>query len=334
MKTQFGTTKQGIETFLYTIENDKTALSVTDYGATLVKVVYKPENIDVITGFDDVRGYQSHDAYMGASIGRTANRIAGGVFTLNKKTYQVPVNNNGNANHGGISGFDKKIWKAEEKENEIVFSYRSCDGEEGYPGNLDVKVTYRLTETGFMIEARGMSDQDTLFAYTNHAYFNLDGTDSVLSHTLKVCADTYALSDENGLAQDHPVSVKGTPFDFTVPKQIGSDIDQDNEQLHFGHGYDHFFPVSGSGMREMAVLKGKKLAMTITSSLPGIQVYTGNYLTHMKGKAGHVYDKQCAAALECSYMPNAVNYPDINEKPILRKGEEAVQTICYSFQEV
>ncbi|MGM9940730.1 MAG: aldose epimerase family protein [Bulleidia sp.] len=332
MKQSFGNC-QGKEVFLYTIENEKIRFSVTDYGASLVSLEYKPCSIDTVEGYDNVDDYMRHDTYLGASIGRTANRIEKGIFTLNGITYHIPVNNNGNANHGGIHGFDKKIFDTQCSEHEIVFTYTSMDGEEGYPGTLHVKITYRLLESGIAIVSEGRAEQDTLFAYTNHSYFNLDESQDAMQHTLMIPSDRYALLDETCLTLNRTSPVSGTPFDFTTPKEIGQDIDCDDIQLTYGAGYDHHYPIAGKGMRKMAVLAGQKLTMTMSSDFPGFHLYTANWLNGAKGKKGHVYPRRSAVCLEAEYCPNAVNYADMEEKPVVRAGETLRHEIRYEFSE-
>ena len=329
MKTYFGSTPSGEETYLYTLENAKLKAAVTDYGATLVSLIDRETGIDMVLGFDSTEEYCAQDAYIGASIGRTANRIGRGMFTLNGITYRVPVNNNGNCNHGGIEGFDKKVFAAEEKDNAVIFRRRSPHDEEGFPGNLDVEITYTLDEEGLSITASGISDQDTLFAYTCHSYFNMDESDTVLDEKLMLKADRFSPNDPDGMATGSYQSVIGTPFDFRDFHEIGERIQEDDIQLKEALGYDHFFPVEGEGIREMAVLKGKKLALHVYSDLPGIQVYTANYTRGLKGKYGRRYEPHCAAALEASYCPNAVNIENEKRKPILRRGETLSCVIRY-----
>ena len=320
MKKSFGFNKEGKEVSLYTLENEKIRMSVMDYGATLVSFVDKETGIDLVEGFDCVEDYMKQDTYIGASIGRTANRIKDGTFSLNGKTYHCPVNNGPNCNHGGMEGFDKKLWHAVEEEDSVTFRYTSIDGEEGYPGNLFVKVVYQLKENGISIVSEGRSDQDTLFAYTNHSYFNLDESENAMDHGLKIYGDQYALSDQDGLTLDEVVSVKNTPFDFTEWKLVGKDINEDNQQLRFGAGYDHHYPIKGQGLRDMAILKGKKVTLTMRSDFPWFHLYTANWLPGWKGKRGHNYPKRSAVCLEAEYMPNAINYPD-QVQPVVHAGE-------------
>jgi aldose 1-epimerase len=317
MKSTFGKLKDGREVTLYTIENDHIIMKVMNYGATLVSFIQKDTGVDIVEGFDDIGGYLDQTTYIGASIGRTANRIEKGKFTLNGKEYTVPINNGGNCNHGGIEGFDKKIWSAVEEGDKVTFRYTSIDGEEGYPGNLFVKVVYRLLDDGISISTEARSDQDTLFAYTNHSYFNLEESEDAMNHEVMVHSNTYGLSDENGLTLNELVSVEGTPFDFQTFKQIGKDINVENEQLKYGSGYDHHYVIDGEGLREMAVVRNDKLELHAYSDYPGMHLYSANWLENKTGKKGHKYPPRSAICLEAEYMPNAINYPNIEPKPIV-----------------
>ena len=331
MRRSFGKCEDR-DVFLYTLENGNIRFSVCDYGATLVSLEVLPLKRDVVEGYTCVEDYMRHDTYLGASIGRTANRIEKGTFTLNGKEYHIPINNNGNANHGGIHGFDKKIFDTQVLDDEIVFTYVSEDGEEGYPGTLHVSITYRLEENGISIISSGKAEADTLFAYTNHSYFNLDESEDAMEHELMICADRYALLDETCLTLNQLVPVAGTPFDFTTFKPIGRDIGEDNQQLQFGAGYDHHYPIDGCGMHKMAVVKGKDIEMTFSSDFPGFHLYTANWLNGAKGKKGHVYPARSAVCLEAEYMPNAINYPDVSEKPVVKAGKTLTHEIRYEFK--
>ncbi len=332
MKSTFGKLKDGREVTLYTIENDHIVMKVMDYGATLVSFIQKDTGIDVVEGFEDIEGYLNQTSYIGASVGRTANRIEKGKFKLNGKEYTVPINNNGNCNHGGIEGFDKKIWSGVEEEDKVTFRYTSVDGEEGYPGNLFVKVVYSLLEDGISISTEARSDQDTLFAYTNHSYFNLEESDDVLNHEVMVHSDQYGLSDENGLTLNELVPVENTPFDFRTFKQLGKDINEENIQLKYGKGYDHHYPIEGTGLREMAVVRNDKLELHAYSDYPGMHLYSGNWLENKVGKKGHRYPERSAVCLEAEYMPNAINYPNVEPKPIVHVEESQKHEIQYRLK--
>lgn len=332
MKTQFGRLQDGKEVSLYTIENAHIKMSVTDYGATLVSLIQKDTNIDVVEGFEDVQGYVNQTSYIGASIGRTANRIEKGIFTLEGKTYHLPINNNGNCNHGGIEGFDKKVWAAIEEDDRITFRYTCKDQEEGYPGNLFVKVTYVLLEDGISIQTEARSDATTLFAYTNHSYFNLEESENALNHEVKIESDSYGLSDANGLTLNKIVSVKDTPFDFTSFKQVSKDINEDNEQLTFGAGYDHHYPIAGTGLRLMATCRTNTLQLQMLSDYPGMHFYSANWLENKTGKKGHQYPRRSALCFEAEYMPNAINYENVHPKPIVKVGDIQKHEIQYRLK--
>ncbi len=332
MQENFGKLKDGREVTLYTIENEHIIMKVMNYGATLVSLIQKDTGIDVVEGFDNVEGYLDQTSYIGASIGRTANRIEKGKFSLNGKEYTIPINNNGNCNHGGLEGFDKKIWHGIEDEDHITFRYTSVDGEEGYPGNLFVKVTYTLLEDGISISTEATSDADTLFAYTNHSYFNLDESEDAMDHEVMVHAQKYGLSDANGLTLNAFEDVENTPFDFRSFKPLNKDINVDNEQLKYGKGYDHHYVIEGEGFREMAVVKGQKLELHAYSDYPGMHLYSANWLENKVGKKGYRYPERSAVCLEAEYMPNAINYPDIEPKPIVYASEIQKHEIQYRIK--
>lgn len=333
-KQLFGTTKDGREVDIYTIENEHLIMKVITYGAILQSFIEKDTGIDISEGFEDMAGYEGQEAHIGAMIGRVANRINHACFTLNGKEYHVEDNKGDLSLHGGSIGLDKRIYKAEEKGNSVTFTDMVPDGDEGYPGNLNIKITYTLMDNGIDIMTEGTSDQDTLLGITNHSYFNLDDNDSVLEDEVKIDGDTFACSNERGLALDKIVTVKDTPFDFTSFKKIGKEIDADCEQIKLGNGYDHHFPIPGTGLREMAVCRGEKVELTTLSNLPGVHLYTSNWLNGMTGKKGRKYIKRSAVCFEPEYFPNGINYPDIEPKPILRAGETAHQEIQYLLKKI
>ena len=321
------------DTYLYTLENDNVSFSVTDYGATLVSLVDKKTNIDVVLGHDNVEGYMNNTYYFGASIGRVANRIRNGVFTLNGKEYHLPINQNGNHLHGGICGFDKKIWQTEEKENEIIFSYLSKDNEEGYPGNLQVQIIYRLLDDGVAIISKGESDQDTLFAYTNHAYFNIDGEGEINDQVVETSANQYVPCDENFLAQDEIRDVEGTAFDFRKPKELGVALEADDPQIKIGDCIDQHFIIEGSGMRKMVTCEGKEIKLEMDSDFPGFHIYTGYFYEPILGKNGVYYKGRVSVCFEAEYYPNGINYESVKDKPIVKANEELKHEIRYRFIE-
>ena len=333
-KTLFGKKLSGEDIYLYTLENEKFKVQVSDYGATLVALIDKESGKDIVQGYPTAEQYQAEDTFLGASVGRTANRIGKGKFTLNGKEYTLFINNNGNCNHGGKEGFDKKMYAVSSTEDSITFSRVSPDGEEGYPGNLDYAITYRLSNQGLHIETTATTDQDTLFAYTNHAYFNLSESDSILDHTLVIPTDYYALLDETCLTQPEFQAVENTAFDFRQAKKIGKDINLDDIQLTYGKGYDHHFPIPNEGLRTMAILSDGKLELEMASDYPGFHLYTANWLNGASGKYGHHYPERSSVCLEAEYLPNGINYPSIEPKPIIHAGQTQKHRIDFLLRHV
>lgn len=322
--TEFGKTRDGKQSYLYTIENDMVQLAVSNYGATLVSLVLKQKGIDVVQGFTGVSGYEVEEPYMGKTIGRVCNRIGQGVFTLNDRDYHVPKNNNGNSLHGGEQGFDKKFWTINMEAEKISCTYLSVDGEEGYPGNCQVKVSYTLLNDGVRYEYEGVSDQDTLLNITNHSFFNLDGptSKSVLQHSVKIQASQFAGVDADGCTHEDVFDVNGTAFDFREFKELGKDINNNEEQLKNGSGYDHHFLIDGQGFRKFLECQGKEVVMSVYSDCPGVHLYTANFLkgSATSGKAGGTFPRRSSVCFETQYYPNAIQTKN-QEKPILRKGE-------------
>lgn len=331
MKKEFGRKPDGTPVSIYEIENEKMIMKVTDYGAALAALIDKETGIDVVQGYESAEEYAAQTFYTGASVGRTANRIGNAVFELNGKTYHLAANNACNCLHGGIHGFNEKVFSAEEMSDRVVFRTVSPDGEEGYPGTLQLSVTYLLLPDGVEIITEAESDQDTLFAYTNHSYFNLDQSENAMDHEVKICAERFALVDENGLTLPAFREMKNSPFDFTAWRRVGDDIDADDEQTANAAGYDHFFPVEGEGMRVMAYCRGSRLQMKVESDYPGFHFYSSNYLEGIAGKYGMHYPRRSALCFEAEYMPNAVNYPQAEPKPVLRASDRQVHHIRYTF---
>ena len=333
MKTEFGIA-YGTMTHVWTLENENVRMSVSDFGASLISLIDKKTGIDAVQGFDNVQGYlDTRGTCFGASIGRTANRTDRGIFHLNGKEYHLFINNGPNSHHGGEYGFDQKVFDGREEGNSVIFERLSPDGEENYPGNLQVKITYTLLDDGVSIRAEGTSDADTLFSYTNHSYFNLEQSDTILDHELMIPADHYALSDENGMMKEFPASVENTPFDFREFHRIGERINEENEQLKLGAGYDHWFPIEGEGLRTDAILKSKNLELIVESDFPGVHAYTANWFEGWKGRYDVIYAKRSSVALEASYLPNAINY-ETAEKPVLRAGETMSHEIRFRLKNI
>ena len=326
-KRLFGKNEQGEEVFLYTLENDQIQASFSDYGATMVSLINKQTGVDILLGFDSIEGYINHDSHLGGFIGRTANRTKNAEFELNGKIWHLEKNSRNNSIHGGSTGFDRVMYDTTETDTSVIFHRVSPDGEEGYPGSLDVTVTYTLLEDGIEMKAEGRAiDQDTIFAMTNHNYYNLDGSDSIENHVVRIPAQQYAIDSEDGISQLPLLPVEGTPFDFRTAKALGKDINADDPQLRANRGYDHHFAVDGEGLRLFAECTAGTTTLLIESNLPGMHVYTANFLNQEGGKQGRTYRPHCAVCFEPEYIPNGINYEGV-VKPIVRVNETSVQII-------
>ncbi len=313
-------------------------VGIINYGGILTKIITKDKAGDfgdVITGYDSLEGYlQKGNPYFGALIGRYANRLAKGTYTIDGITYHAALNNNGQSLHGGLKGFDKVVWDAVALpgDSSLQLSYKSIDGEEGYPGNLQVQVVYTLTaNNSIKIEYTASSDKNTVINFTNHAYFNLSAGKSpnIYEHIVQLKADKYTPVDTSLIPTGALLDVKGTPMDFTTPKKVGQDIDK------VTGGYDHNWVLNkGEGLAEIASVyepnSGRYL--TVATTEPGIQFYTGNFLTgNLTGtKKGIIYNKHYALTLETQHFPDSPNQPDF-PSTLLKPGETYHQTTVFSF---
>lgn len=320
-KRPFGVTKDGEAVSIYCIRNETLSVEIMEYGAAIRSLLVRHGGVwtDVVLGYDTLREYEENDGYLGACIGRVGNRIGGAAFTLNDKTYVLAKNDGENHLHGGVRGFDKHVWTAEELPDGVRFTRVSPDGEEGYPGTLRAGVSYRLCGDTLTIEYEASADRDTLCNLTNHSYFNLNGTGSVLGHTLQINAEAFLENSAATLPTGKRLPVAGTPFDFRALKRVGQDIGADDIQLKNCGGYDHNFCLT---RETAAILRGETsgITMTVRTTLPGMQLYTANFLTGRRGKNGAAYAPRCALCLETQYFPNAMACEGF-EKPILRAGE-------------
>ncbi len=334
----FGVTQNGETVSLYRLENESGAYAeFLDYGATLRSLVVpdaKGKLTDVVLGFDDLGGYENNAAYIGAFIGRYANRIGGARFTLSGKEYCVSANEKNRCLHGGMRGFDKQMYTVEEDNGAIVFTRVSPDGEEGFPGNLHVRVTYRFCRGNALeIEYEAESDKETVVNLTNHSYFNLNGTGDILRHTLMLDADFITEVDSNFNITGKLLPVSNTPFDFKAEKTVGKDINAENEQLRFGGGYDHNFVLNKYGFRRAAELAGdiSGIRMEVLTDAPGIQLYTANFLNGAPvGKKGQIYKNRSALCLETQNFPDAPNQKSFPSAVLLPNGTYRTRT-AYRF---
>lgn len=323
--SSFGALPDGRAAALYTLTNPSGAqLCLTDYGARIVavRVPDRTGNLaDVALGFDSAADYIRQDNYIGATIGRVGNRIAGSAFTLNGKDYHLDANEGPNCLHGGHNGFDRQLWHAEPHEGDaadmVTFTYTSADGEEGFPGTLRVTVSIGWShENDLSICYSAVCDQDTLCNLTNHSYFNLDGhgAGSIEEHELWLRASHFTPVAAGSIPTGEIRAVAGTPMDFTQPKKIGRDIREDYEQLLLTGGYDHNFVIDGwnddGTLRHIATVKGPKSGrvMKAYTTLPGVQFYAGNFIDVQPGKDGVTYGNRCGFALETQYFPDTIHH--------------------------
>jgi aldose 1-epimerase len=339
----YGETAEGAAVTLYTLRNSKGAEArITDYGGIIVslKVPDRNGNLgDVVLGFDKLEDYLKRNPFFGCLVGRYGNRIAGARFTLNNQVYQLAKNNGPNHIHGGTKGFDKKVWRAHAYDGALgptlSLTYTSKDGEEGYPGNLDVKAVYTLTDANELrLEMTATTDKDTIVNLTQHSYFNLAGKGDVLSHVMEIPADKFTPVDKGLIPIGELKSVAGTPFDFRSPTPIGARINADDEQIKFGGGYDHNF-VFNKRPGELTMLArvsepaaGRVMELWCTE--PGVQFYTANRLNVTGGKGGIDYKPNYGFCLEPQHFPDSPNRPDF-PSVVLKPGQTYRNTIIYRF---
>lgn len=335
----FGTLNDGREVRLYTMTNVAgSSVSVMDYGARIQAIRIRDKNgvfTDCCLGYNSPEEYQADDAYMGALVGRVCNRVGGAAFSLGGKTYTLSANEGKNQLHGGFSGFDKKIFDLTDvSDDTLCFHCLSPDGEEGYPGNLHVWASFRLDdENRLTLTCRAVSDQDTLVNLTNHSYFNLsgEGSPTVLDHVLRIDSDYVTENGPGTLPTGRRLKVSGTPFDFRMGKAIGQDIDREDAQLQLVKGYDINYCLNRSEKAAVSLcspVSGIRLDMT--TDLPGLQLYTANFLDGRKGKAGIPYGPRSAVAIEPQFWPDAMSHPDF-PKPVLLAGQTWESVTTYRF---
>lgn len=341
-KKLFGTMSDGREVYVFTVDNGKgLKAEFLTLGCIIKSLVFSggKEPVDVVLGRDTLEEYLDNDGYFGAAVGRFANRINNSVFEIDGTTYKINKNQANCTLHGGICGYSHKLWEPmydDENSSSISFELKSPDGDEGFPGTLDVMVTYTVTEENALeIHYEAVGDKDTVVNLTNHSYFNLNGHSSgaVTEHKLRLNCDFFTPCDSSLIPTGEVLKVEGTPFDFREFKTIGEDINADNEQLKYGLGYDHNFVINGRSMREAAVLIGDKtgIRMTTYTDKPAVQVYTANQLDDKRVcKDGAVYPKRAAVCLETQHFPNSTavsHFPS----PILPCGEKYDFTTVYAF---
>lgn len=344
-RTSFGKTPEGTEVSLYTLKNSHgIEVSIINYGGIVVSLKTPDKTgqfADIVLGFDSLDGYLKGHPYFGAIIGRYGNRIGGAKFALGGKEYKLAANNGPNSLHGGIKGFDKKVWEAvvDDTSNSLTLTCTSADMEEGYPGKLDVEVKYTLTEADELrIDFKAGTDKETVVNLTNHSYFNLagQGNGDILNHVIQIMSEKTTPVDATLIPTGEMKDVSGTPFDFTAPRAIGERInDAQDEQIKFGGGYDHNYAVDGQigtlrpAARVTEPASGR--VMEVLTTEPGIQFYTGNFLDGtLTGKGGKVYQKRYGFCLETQHYPDSPNKPQF-PTTALKPGEIYNSTTIYKF---
>lgn len=327
---------------LYTLRNRSgLTAQITNYGAKIVSLTVPNtagEKADIVLGFNTLDEWMEKETYFNAIIGRYANRIKDGRFSLDGKTYQLPVNNGTNSLHGGVHGWNEKIWEVVgQNTGSISLHYRCNDGEEGYPGTVDVYVTYRLTrENALQITYEAKTDRPTIVGFTNHAYFNLagEGSGDVRNHILQVFADAYTPFDDTACPTGEIAPVEGTPMDFREPQRIADRID--DPFFAAGRGIDNNFVIRGAEprqgkLKQAAVVAADGRTMEVWTTFPGLQVYTGNWVEPNVGKSGRRYDVQHAICLEAQNFPDSPNHANF-PSPVLRPGEVYYEQTEYRFR--
>ena len=339
-KQAWGKLPDGTPVELYTLSNaNGMKATIMTYGGAVVSLTAPDRNgkyADVVLGMDSLDGYLKGVPYFGALIGRYGNRIGHAQFTLDGKTYHVPKNDGDNSLHGGTQGFDKRVWTARENGDSLELRYTSKDGEEGYPGNLSVKVLYTVTPRNELrIEYSAVTDANTVLNLTNHSYFNLAGAGEgdILGHQVTIHADRFTPVDKGLIPTGELRAVKGTPFDFTKSTAVGARIGQADEQLQFGKGYDHNWVLNGKGSRTAAEVYEPKSGrvMDVITDQPGLQFYTGNFLDGtIHGKGGKAYGQRSAFCMETQHFPDSPNQPKFSSTE-LKPGETYHTVTVYRF---
>lgn len=334
-KEHFGTTKDGESVDAFVMDNGSITVKVINYGATIVSIEVPDADghvDDIVCGFDTIEEYQSDaNPYFGAVCGRFANRIADGTFSLDGAEYSLALNNEPNSLHGGLVGFDKKVWDAEIVGEAVKMTLVSADGEEGYPGTLKVELTYSLSrDHELKLDYSAVTDKKTILNLTNHSYFNLAGKGSIYDQVISINADRYTVVDDNSTPVGELRPVAGTEMDLLQPTAIGEHIDSVQ-----GLGYDHNYCINqkSAGELTIAVFAGDPESgriMECWTTEPGVQFYTANYLNNVKGKDGAYYSKHEAFCLEAQHYPDSPNQPDFPSTE-LAPGETYSQTTIYKF---
>lgn len=342
-KSSFGTMPDGKPVEMFTLQDGDITAKVITYGARLQSVIAPDKTgkeADVVLGFADLQGYLADHGgtYFGAVVGRYGNRIAKGQFTIDGHSYQVPVNNNGQSLHGGLDGFDNRVWTAKEIPQGVELTLVSPDGDQGYPGELTAHVRYTLHGHDLRIEYSATTTKATVLNLTNHAYFNLggEGSGTILDQTMMINADRYTPTNDVQIPTGELAPVAGTPFDFRTPHVIGERIDTPNDQLKMAGGYDHNWVLNGpAGTLKVAAKAtdpGNGRTLTVSTTQPGVQFYTGNFIKDqvLTGTGGTKYVRRAGFCLETQHFPDSPNQPSF-PSTLLKPGQTFHSETVFSF---
>lgn len=314
-------------------------VEMLEYGATVVSIWVPDKNgvlRDVNLGYETEESYRQEPGFVGATIGRNINRIANATFRLNGQTYSLEATENTHNLHAGPIGFDKKLWSCQAGRHSALFTLVSPDGDQGFPGELSVAVRYTFDETNTLtIDYFAKTDRDTVCCLSNHCYFNLDGQDKgtdIKNHSLRIYSDRITENGPTNIPTGRFLDVAGTAFDFRKPRRVGEGIDAPHPNMEEFCGYDHNFVLRGSGWRRAAELSSEEsgIRMEVMTDMPGVHLYTGNYISPRNGKQGARYGAYSGLCLETQFFPNAINTPQF-PSPILRTGETYLHRTSYRF---
>ncbi len=337
----YGTDSKGNEGTVYVLENQNgMKVEVVDFGAHITSIEFPDKDgnlVDVVLGYDDVKGYEEGSCFFGAPVGRCANRIGGAAFALDGVTYQLVDNDGGNNLHSGLNYYKDRVWDVKSiGESSITFHLMSPDGDQGYPGNLEIDITYTLTaENELLITYDAVSDADTMINMTNHSYFNLDGhaAGNILAQKIWLDSDSFTRADAKSIPTGEIISVEGTPMDFRSGRIIGTDIDAEYEATVFGGGYDHNWVLKNNGEYKLiGSLSSEQsgIKMEVYTDMPGVQIYTGNFIKDEKGKNGVLYGRRAGVCFETQLFPDAIHHENF-QSPVLKAGEKYHTVTGYKF---
>lgn len=320
------------------LKNDYLEVEISEFGASIISIKTPDKNgkiVDVVLGYDDIEKYKRQTKYIGATVGRCCNRIKNGLIEIDGTQYQLNCNDSKNHLHGGNIGFDKKIWNSKEFENGVELNYISEDGEENYPGQLKINVTYTLKDNSLIINYKATTNKTTVCNLTNHTYFNLNGYGNILQHQVQILADYFTENNQESIPTGKIIPVENTPMDFRNPQYIEKDINNEYYQIQYAKGFDNNWVLNNYNgeIRKVATAYSELsgIELEVSTDLPGLQFYSGNFLDGAENGKNNVPIKNHSGfCLECQYFPNAFANDNF-EKPILKSDELYNKNIIYKF---